>query len=63
MKKRMRYICCLMLAASLTAGLLAGCGNDTAGTKIKAQQRIKRRQKKRNRTARRKPEKGSKRMQ
>ena len=35
MKKRMRYICCLMLAASLTAGLLAGCGNDTAGTKDK----------------------------
>ena len=36
MKKRMRYICCLMLAASLTAGLLAGCGNDTAGTKDKS---------------------------
>ena len=29
MKKRMRSICCLMLAASLTAGLLAGCGSDS----------------------------------
>lgn len=32
MKKRMRYICCLFLAASLTAGLLAGCGNDSTKT-------------------------------
>lgn len=29
MKKRMRYIGCLLLAASLTAGLLAGCGSDS----------------------------------
>ena len=37
MKKRMKYICCLLLAASLTAGLMAGCGNENAGTQEKNQ--------------------------
>ena len=41
MKKRMKYICCLLLAASLTAGLMAGCGNENAGTQEKDQQEEK----------------------
>ena len=40
MKKRMRYICCLMLAASLTAGLLAGT-KDKSTTEDKAQTKEK----------------------